>query len=203
MELLVKLAKGRALSTLRLLPLLLLTAAFAGCAAPRLRSAEAPSASQQAAEQRIILSPWLVSGEYFRERAPQPAAFDAQETKRSEEDLRARQASVEERVARLEGAAAGAAASPPQGYIVKVDGRQVFTDLGAREPGLAVGAKLSILAERDLVHPVSGRVLGRTLEEIARASVVQVEENFSRAEIEAIVAGATVRPKDRVGLRRP
>lgn len=184
---------------IRLLALLALAASLVSCAAPPRRNSEAPNAAQEAAEQRIVLNPWLVSGEYFRERAPQPTAFDAQEMKRSKEDLQARQASVEERVARLE----GAAASSPQGYIVKVDGRQIFIDLGAHEPGLAVGTKLSILSERDLVHPVSGRVLGRTLEEIGRASVVQVEENFSRAEIVEIVPGASVRPKDRVALRRP
>lgn len=189
------------MNTIRLLAPLPLVLSLAGCAASPQPGGEAPSPAQGAAEQPIVFNPWLVSGEYFRERAPQTATFDAPEMKRSKEELQARQASVEERLARLE--AGAASASPPPGYVVKVDGRQIFTDLGARQPGLAVGAALSILAERDLVDPVSGRVLGRTLQEIGRASVVQVEEDFSRAEIVEIVAGTTVRPKDRVALRKP
>jgi hypothetical protein len=44
-----------------------------------------------------------------------------------------------------------------------------------------IGATLSILAERELVHPASGRRLAHALEEIGRATVIQVAEPFRAA----------------------
>lgn len=190
------------MSTIRLFAVSFVVAALAGCASsPRQSQAAAPAAAD-AAEQRIVLNPWLVSGEYFRQRPAAPAAFDAQEIKRSREDVQARQAAVEERLARLENA--GLQPTPsPQGYVVRVQGRELFTDLGSREAGLAPGSSLAVLREHELVHPVSGLVLGKTWEEVARAKVVEVARDFSRAEIVEIRSGETVKPKDRVALRKP
>ena len=158
-------------------------AALAGCAgAERAQTAPASAAS----EERIAQSPWLVSSEYFRERrAAQPPR-----------EARAAQGAP----GPLAGGA-GAAAAPP-GYVVRVSGRRIYTDL-AGAAGVAPGASLSILAERELVHPATGRALGRAFEEIARANVVEVAAQFSIAEIVELQPGETVKPNDRVALRRP
>lgn len=193
------------MTALRGLAQLLAAALLAGCAGGRGMAEASPETPEQwAAEQRIVQSPWLVSSEYFRQRAQPQPAVDAPAAKRSKEEMESRQKAVEERLARLEGGAPASGASSPQpGYIVRVSGRQLYTDLTAREAGVTVGATLSILSERELVHPDTGRLLGRALEEIGRAKLLEVGDRFSVAEIVELRAGEMVKPKDRVTIRRP
>jgi hypothetical protein len=179
----------------------LAAALLAGCAAGRTGSQPVQTPEQQAWEQRIVNTPALVSSEYFRQREQPQPAIDAPAARRSQQDAAAKHKGLEERVTRLEGGA-GASATPP-GYIVRVNGRQLYTDLTAHDAGVAVGATLSILAERELVHPVTGRSLGSSLEEIGRATVVEIGERFSVAEIADLRAGEAVKPKDRVRIHRP
>lgn len=104
-------------------------------------------------------------------------------------------------VARTESPPPGRAALPAQslyGYVVEVRGRRLYTDLTVRE-GLSIGTRLVIVREGgELKHPVTGRVLGRTDEEIATARVVELRAAFSIAEIEEVKPGQEIRMKDRV-----
>jgi hypothetical protein len=106
-------------------------------------------------------------------------------------------------VARTESATSGRAALPAQslsGYVVEVRGRRLYTDLTVRE-GLKIGTRLVIVREGgELKHPVTGRVLGRTDEEIGTARVVELRSAFSIAEIEEVKPGQEVRIKDRLWL---
>ena len=185
--------------------LLLMGAITSACGVVRDATAPAavpaPTAAQKEWEERIVRTPWLVSSEYFREgRGEQQPVLDLPQLQRSREELGARQKAIEERVTMLEAGKSATAATGPRGYVVKVSERTIYTDLTARE-GAALGVTLSILSERDLTHPISGRVLGQTLEEIGRATVVEVTDNFSMAEVVDLQAGETIRPKDRVVIR--
>lgn len=181
---------------------MLAAALLAGCAAGRAGSKAAPAQTpeQQSWEERIVNTPALVSSEYFRQRAQPQPTIDVPAARRSQQDAEARQNGLEERITRLE---ARASASTPAGYIVRVNGRRLYTDLSAHDPGVAVGATLTILTERELVHPVTGRSLGSSLEEIGRATIVEIGERFSVAEIAEMRPGETVKAKDRVRVRRP
>ncbi len=106
-------------------------------------------------------------------------------------------------VARTEPATSGRAALPAQslaGYVVEVRGRRLYTDLTVRE-GLSIGARLVIMREGgESKHPITGRILGRTDEEIGTARVVELRAAFSIAEIEEVKPGQEVRIKDRLWL---
>lgn len=106
-------------------------------------------------------------------------------------------------VARTEPAAPAQSALPRPdllGYVVEVRGRRLYTDLTVRE-GLKIGTRLVIVREGgELKHPVTGRVLGRTDEEIGTARVVELRSAFSIAEIEEVKPGQEVRIKDRLWL---
>ncbi len=188
-----------------LLLLLLAGLVLAGCAAAAERtqpSLTAAQAEQAEWEERIVRTPWAVSSEYFRQRrAEDQPVLDIPQLKRSREELEAKQKEMEERVSRLESARSAAEPAPFLGYVVRVSGRRIYTDLTAGQ-GAAPGVRLSIFREQELKHPVSGRVLGKTIEEIGRATVVEVGEEFSAAEIGDLPPGEMIQPKDRVMIYR-
>lgn len=175
---------------------LIAAALLAGCAARPGAEPAQPSLTpeQQAWEEKIVAAPMFVSSEYFRQRAqPQPVIDTAAATRS--------QRSLEERVARLEAGTRAAPAPAEPGYVVRVSGQRLYTDLTVRQADVKVGATLSILSERDLVHPVTGQSLGRVLEEIGEATLVEAGAGFSVAEIVGLRAGESVKPKDRVRVR--
>ena len=162
-----------------------------------------PTSAQKEREERIVRTPWFVSSEYFREqRGEQQPVLDLPQLRRSREEQEAKQKTIEERLTNLETGKVGGEVPTSLGYVVKVSGPRIYTDLTARE-GVAPGVVLSILSERDLTHPVSGRALGRTMEEIGRATVIEVSENFSVAEVVDLRPGETIQLKDRLVIRRP
>ncbi len=162
-----------------------------------------PTAAQREREERIVRTPWFVSSEYFREkRGEEQPVLDLPQLRRSREEQEGKQKAIEERLSKLEAGRVGGEVSTSLGYVVRVSGPRIYTDLTARE-GVAPGVILSILGERDLTHPISGRMLGRTMEEIGRATVIEVSENFSVAEVVDLRPGETIQPKDRLVIRRP
>lgn len=81
------------------------------------------------------------------------------------------------------------------GDAVEVQGHRVTVSLGRRD-GLQAGVELELFREgRELRHPRTGQVLGRTEEALGRASVGQVFEAYAVANL---LSGAKVQPGDRV-----
>jgi hypothetical protein len=83
------------------------------------------------------------------------------------------------------------------GDVLEVQGRQLTLSVGRRE-GLHPGVELELYREgRDLRHPKTGALLGRTEQILGRAAVTQVLEAYSLARA---AEGVEVRPGDRVRL---
>ncbi|RLJ69938.1 hypothetical protein BCF55_0197 [Hydrogenivirga caldilitoris] len=69
-----------------------------------------------------------------------------------------------------------------KGYVVEKLGNKVILDLGKGK--VNVGEVFTVLKEgRELVHPVTGEVLGKVEEEVGKVKVSRVEEKFSEADI--------------------
>lgn len=84
-----------------------------------------------------------------------------------------------------------------QGDVIEVQGRRVTLALGRRD-GIQPGLELAVYREgRELRHPRTGEVLGRTEEPLGQATVTEVLEAYSIA-----TAGGTapIRSGDRVRL---
>jgi len=80
------------------------------------------------------------------------------------------------------------------GEIVDVKGDSVTLDMG-RKNGVQPGLELEVFREgKEIVHPKSGKVLGREEKTLGRVRVTEVQEAFSTA---AIVQGADIKPADR------
>lgn len=83
------------------------------------------------------------------------------------------------------------------GEVLEVRERQVTVSLGRRD-GLRPGIELSLYREgRELRHPRTGEVLGRTEQALGRASVTQAFEAYSLA---TLPEQSDVRPGDRARL---
>ena len=83
------------------------------------------------------------------------------------------------------------------GEVIEVQGSSLTLSLGRRD-GLQPGIELSLYREgRELRHPKTGEVLGRTEQDLGRASVTQVFEAYSAG---AVSRGSDIRPGDRVRL---
>ena len=80
------------------------------------------------------------------------------------------------------------------GDVLEVQGSTLTLALGRRD-GLVAGVELSLYREgRELRHPKTGEVLGRTEQALGRVAVKQVFEAYSTG---AVAPGTDVRPGDR------
>lgn len=69
-----------------------------------------------------------------------------------------------------------------QGYVVEKTDGKVFLDLGKGK--VSVGEVFKVFKEgKEIVHPVTGEVLGKVEEEVGRVKVSEVKDKFSIAEI--------------------
>ncbi len=83
------------------------------------------------------------------------------------------------------------------GDVIEVQGQSVTLALG-RKDGLVQGIELALYREgRELRHPRTGQVLGRTEQAVGRALVEQVFEAYA---IARVTEGAEVRPGDRARI---
>lgn len=69
-----------------------------------------------------------------------------------------------------------------EGYVVKAEDRRVLIDLG--KDSVRVGEEFLVLREgRQIVHPVTGQVIGRERQRIGRLVVEEVHEGYSVARL--------------------
>src|SRR5256886_13100228 len=81
------------------------------------------------------------------------------------------------------------------GEVLEVQGTTVTLSLGQRD-GLVAGVELTAYREgRELRHPKTGEILGRTEEVLGRVAVQQVQEAYATG---AVVEGTVIRPGDKV-----
>ncbi|MCR4439933.1 MAG: FlgO family outer membrane protein [bacterium] len=76
------------------------------------------------------------------------------------------------------------------GYVIGIDGSRVTLDLSSSS-GLKKGRKCIIYREgAPIVHPVSGKVIGRMIDELCEVQVTDVFESYSLATVTKTKAGA-------------
>ncbi len=97
----------------------------------------------------------------------------------------------------LLGLAAVLHASSLVGYVVKVDSRTVYLDLGVSS-GVAAGQDFVVFSQgEELKHPVSGVSLGRIEKTVSRGRITEVAPAYStgllQADAEGVAAGQRVR----------
>src|SRR2546430_1608780 len=81
------------------------------------------------------------------------------------------------------------------GEVLEVQGTTLTLSLGQRD-GLVVGVELTAYREgRELRHPKTGEILGRTEEVLGRVTVQRVQEAYATG---AVVEGTDIRPGDKV-----
>src|SRR5438046_7708917 len=81
------------------------------------------------------------------------------------------------------------------GEVLEVQGTTVTLSIGQRD-GLVAGVELTAYREgRELCHPKTGEILGRTEEVVGKVAVRQVQEAYSTG---AVVEGTAIRPGDKV-----
>lgn len=81
------------------------------------------------------------------------------------------------------------------GEVIEVQGNTLTLSLGRRD-GLQPGIELSLYREgRELKHPKTGEILGRTEQDVGRVSVAQVFEAYSTG---TVSRGGDVKPGDKV-----
>ena len=81
------------------------------------------------------------------------------------------------------------------GEVLEVQGTTVTLSIGQRD-GLVAGVELIAYREgRELRHPKTGEILGRTEEVVGKVAVRQVQEAYSTG---AVVEGTAIRPGDKV-----
>jgi hypothetical protein len=84
-----------------------------------------------------------------------------------------------------------------EGEVLEVQGKALTLSIGRRD-GLQAGIELSLYREgRELRHPRTGELLGRTEQALGRVSVGEVHEAYSVA---TLAQGAEARPGDKVRL---
>jgi len=76
------------------------------------------------------------------------------------------------------------------GYVIGVEGTRVTLDLGSSS-GLKKGRKCTIYREgAPIVHPVSGKVIGRMIDELCEVQVSDVFDSYSIATVTKTKSGA-------------
>ncbi len=69
------------------------------------------------------------------------------------------------------------------GYVINIDVGRLTLDIGSQN-GLRKGMKCHVYREGDsIVHPVSGKVIGKTIDQIAEIQVVDVYDSYSVAKV--------------------
>ena len=84
-----------------------------------------------------------------------------------------------------------------EGQVIEVQGKTLTLSLGRRE-GIQAGIELSLYREgRELRHPKTGELLGRTEQDLGRVSVAEVFEAYSTG---TVSRGSDIRPGDKARI---
>lgn len=69
-----------------------------------------------------------------------------------------------------------------EGYVIKVEKNTVLIDLG--KPQTKEGEVFSVFEEgKQIIHPITGKVLGKERKKVGEVKVEKVEDNFSQARV--------------------
>ncbi len=80
-------------------------------------------------------------------------------------------------------------AFPPLGYVVQVEGKKVMVDLGS-EAGVKDGDVLEVVREgKQIVHPVSGKLLPAAMEVIGELKVISSSPAMSSCKVKSSKGG--------------
>lgn len=91
-----------------------------------------------------------------------------------------------------------AALFPVEGIVIQMKGGRVYTDLGTAS-GVAKGMKLLVFREGEVIkHPVTGKVLSVTRDEVARLTVEKAEESMSICTVDPPARIDVIRVMDKV-----
>jgi len=87
------------------------------------------------------------------------------------------------------------------GYVIKVEGNQVYFDKG-RADTIFVGLKMKVFREsEDLIHPITGALLGKKKDFIADIEITEVNDRYSIGKI--VKKAKELEVKDRVVINPP
>lgn len=88
--------------------------------------------------------------------------------------------------------------NPLAGYIVDLEGRTVYIDLG-RASGVEKGQKFRVFRENKVIkHPVTGKIIGVKKQDLATLKIVDVEEEMAIGELEQGNLASMLRVGDKV-----
>lgn len=90
-------------------------------------------------------------------------------------------------------------AFPPLGYVIKIDGKDVVTDLGA-DAGVQKGDELEVVQEGEqIIHPVTGEPLPAEMIVVGVLKVVSTSSHLSncKTKTEGLAIGSIVRLKEK------
>ena len=87
-----------------------------------------------------------------------------------------------------------------KGYIIDVDKDKVLMDLGV-ESKLRIGMELYVYREgKEIIHPITGAVLGKMEEKIGNVKVIDIKTNYSVGKIISLEPGKKIQKGDRVKI---
>lgn len=88
--------------------------------------------------------------------------------------------------------------NPLEGYIIQIDGRKVYIDLG-REQGVQPGQRFTIFKEGKVIkHPVTGKIMGVEKSEMGTIKIISVEHEMAIGEAEDGAVTSILKPGDKV-----
>lgn len=88
--------------------------------------------------------------------------------------------------------------NPLEGYIVNIEGKRIYIDLG-RSAGVDRGQKFKIFREGEVIrHPVTGKVIGTKKSEFGTITITEVDEGMAIGEAEEGTITSILKPGDKV-----
>lgn len=88
--------------------------------------------------------------------------------------------------------------NPLEGYVVNIEGRNIYIDLG-RNSGVDKGQKFKIFREGQVIkHPVTGKVIGVKKQDLGTIKIIDVDEEMAIGEAEQGTFASIMKVGDKV-----